>query len=122
MVSVPARGLQLLLAVTAQATVALPEPLVGVQVSQPGALLDAVQLQPFPAVTVTVPLPAPAVTFTLGAEIEYVQGIGAPACITTNDWPAMSNMPLRPLVLVLASTLNVAVPPPLPLLLVRIQL
>ena len=118
MVSVPARGLQLLLAVTAQATVALPEPLVGVQVSQPGAPLDAVQLQPFTAVTVTVPLPAPAVTFTLGAEIEYVQGSVTPACVTVKDWPAMSNVPERTLVLVLASRVNVAVPLPLPLLLV----
>ena len=67
--SEPARGLQLLLAVTVHATNPSPEPPVGVQVSQPGALLDAVQLQPVPAVTDTVPLPAAAVTFTPGAEI-----------------------------------------------------
>jgi hypothetical protein len=58
-VSAPARGLVLVLAVTYHVTVPPPEPLPGVQVSQPGELLDAVQLQPVPAFTVTVPLPAP---------------------------------------------------------------
>ena len=122
MVSVPERGLQLLLAVTVQETCPFPDPLAGVQFSQPAALLEAVQLQLDPAVTFTVPLPTPAVTFTLDDEIAYVQGIGAPDCRTAKDWPAMFNVPLRGLVLVLASTVNVAVPLPLPLLLVRIQL
>ena len=58
MVSVPVRGLVLELAVTDQVTEPLPVPLAGVQVSQLVALLDAVQLQPVPAVTVTAPLPA----------------------------------------------------------------
>jgi len=58
MVSVPVRGLVLELAVTDQVTEPFPVPLAGVQVSQLVALLDAVQLQPVPAVTVTVPLTA----------------------------------------------------------------
>ena len=120
MLSVPERGLQPLFAVAVHVTGALPEPL-GVQVSQPGALLVAVQLQPDPAVTFTVPLPPAAPTLALGDEIAYVQGIGAPDCITANDWPAMSSVPLRALVLVLASTVKAAVPLPLPLLPVRIQ-
>jgi hypothetical protein len=68
-VSVPVRGLQLLLAVTAQVTVPPPEPLAGEQVNQPEALLDADQLHPLPAVTFTVPLPAPALGFAPAAEI-----------------------------------------------------
>ena len=84
MVSVPERGVQLLLAATVQVTAPPPEPLAGVQLSQPGALLDAVQLQPAPAVTLTVPLPVPAPTLAPGAEIAYVQGMGAPACVTVN--------------------------------------
>ena len=56
MVRVPVRGLALELAVTDQVTEPLPVLLAGVQVSQLVALLDAVQLQPVPAVTVTVPL------------------------------------------------------------------
>jgi len=59
MVSVPERGLELVLAVTDQVTEPLPLPLVGVQVSQLVALLDAVHVQPLPAVTATAPLPVP---------------------------------------------------------------
>ena len=119
MMSVPLRGLQLLLAVTVHVTVAEPEPLAGEQVSHPGALLEAVHSQSVPAVTltVTVPLPATAPTLAPGTESEYVQGT-YPACVTVNDWPAMFNVPLRALVLVFASTLKDAVPLALPLLVV----
>ncbi len=58
MVSVALRALVLVLPVTDHVTVPLPDPLAGVQVSQVGALLEAVQAQPALAVTVTVPLPA----------------------------------------------------------------
>ena len=51
-----------------------------------------------------------------------MHGNGAPAWLTLNDWPAMSNVPERALVLVLASTVKVAAPLPVPLLLVWIQL
>ena len=85
MVSVPERGLQLLLAVTVHVTGAAPEPFAGEQVNQPGEPLEADQLQVAPAVTFTVPLPAPAPGLALEAEIPYVQGIGAPACVTRKD-------------------------------------
>ena len=85
MVSVPERGLQLLLAVTVHVTGAAPEPLAGEQVNQFGEPLDADQLQVAPAVTFTVPLPAPAPGFALEAEMAYVQGIGAPDCVTWKD-------------------------------------
>jgi len=38
-----------------------------------------------------------------------------PACVTLNVWPAMFNVPLRELVLVLAVTDHVTVPEPEPL-------
>jgi len=73
MVRVPVRWLVLVLAVTDQVTVPLPLLLAGVQVSQLVALLEAVQLQPEPAVTVTEPLLAVTAGLTLFWEIEYVQ-------------------------------------------------
>ena len=104
MVSVPERGLQLLLAVTVHVTAAGPEPFAGEQVNQFGEPLEADQLQVAPAVTFTVPLPAPAPGFALEAEMAYVQGMLAPDCDTRNNCPAMFKAPLRALVLVLAST------------------
>ena len=59
MARVAERELVLVFAVTDQATVALPVPLAGVQVSQLVAPLNAVQLQPAPAVNVSEPLVAP---------------------------------------------------------------
>jgi hypothetical protein len=70
MVRIPLRELVLGLAVTDQVTEPLPVALVGVAVSQLGALLEAVQVQPAPAVTVTVPLPAPEEGLALKAESE----------------------------------------------------
>ena len=70
MVSVPERGLQLLFGVTDQVIVVLPEPPDGENVSQPGALLDADQLQGAPAVNVTVPLLALALGLAPAAESE----------------------------------------------------
>src|SRR5262245_57125863 len=69
MLSVPVRELELVLAATDQVTDPLPVPLAGVQVSQAGALLEGVQLQPAPAVTVSVPLLAAAPTLLLLGEI-----------------------------------------------------
>ena len=69
MLKVPVRELVLVLAVTDQVTGPLPEPLAGVQVSQAGALLKGVQLQPPDAVTVSVPLLAAEPTFPLVGEI-----------------------------------------------------
>ena len=82
-VSVPVRGLVLVLAVTDQVTDPGPEPLDGVQVSQLVALLDGVQLQPALAVTVTVPLAAAEPGLAPAGEIEYVHA--APACVTVRS-------------------------------------
>jgi hypothetical protein len=70
MVSVPVRVLVLVFAVTDQVTDPLPVPLAGVQVNQLVALLDAVQLQPAPAVTVMAPLPTLEPGLELLGEIE----------------------------------------------------
>ena len=76
-VSVPVRVPVLVFAVTDQVTDPLPELLDGVQVSQLVALLDAVQLQPAPAVTLTEPVVAAEPGLAEIAEIEYVHA--APA-------------------------------------------
>jgi hypothetical protein len=47
----------------------LPLPLAGVQVSQLVAVLEAVQVQPVPAVTPTLPLPPAEATDVLPGEI-----------------------------------------------------
>jgi hypothetical protein len=60
MLRVPFRGVVAVLAVANHDTNPLPVLLEGLQVSQPGALLEAVQLHPVPAVTVMVPLTAAA--------------------------------------------------------------
>ena len=67
----------LVFAVTDQVTDPLPELLDGVQVSQLVALLDAVQLQPAPAVTLTEPVVAAEPGLALLAEIEYVHPVEA---------------------------------------------
>jgi hypothetical protein len=105
MVSVPVRGLVLVLAVTDHVTAPLPAPLGGVQVSQLGALLTGVHAQPAPAVTLNVPPPAVAPGLALPGESVYVQFTTAPACVTVNVWPAMDTEPLRWLAVVLAETL-----------------
>ena len=66
------------------------------------ALLVAVQLQPVKVVTLTVPLPPSDVNDWLGGEIEKVQG--TPPCVTVKVWPAIVIVPVRALVLVLATT------------------
>ena len=70
MVSVPVRELVLVLAVADQLTGPLPVPLAGVHVNQLVALLDAVQLQPAPAVTLTEPVLAAELGFVDVDEIE----------------------------------------------------
>jgi hypothetical protein len=82
MVSVPLRGLVLVLAVTYHVTVPLPKPLAGVQFNQLESLLDGVHGQDAPAVTLNVPLPAAAPGLALAGESAYVQVTTAPACVT----------------------------------------
>ena len=101
-VSVPERELQLVFAATDQVTVPLPVPLVGVQVSQLGALLDGVHAQPAPAVTVIDPLPAAEPALAVAGDTAYVQA--APACVTEKTCPAIVSVPERGLVLALAAT------------------
>jgi len=60
-----------------QLTDPLPVPLAGVQVNQVVALLDAVQLQPAPAVRLTEPVLAAELGLADVDETEYVQA--APA-------------------------------------------
>ena len=69
------RELVLMLAVADQVTDPLPVLLAGVQVSQVVALLDAVQLQPAPAVTLTEPVLAAAPGLAEVAEIEFVHAV-----------------------------------------------
>ena len=114
-VSVPLRVLALVFAVTYQVTVPPPVPLAGENVSQLGALLDGVHVQPALADTLNVPLPDAAPALTLTGQSEYVQGGGAPACETENVCPATVNVPLRGLVLVLGVVYQVTVPLPVPL-------
>jgi len=67
--SVPVREAVLVLAVADQVSVPSPVPLTGVQVSQLGAVLDGVQLQPGSALTLSVPLLAAEVSDELLGEI-----------------------------------------------------
>jgi hypothetical protein len=76
-VRIPVRELVLLLADADQVTEPLPVPLAGAQVNQVVALLDAVQLQPAPAVALTEPVLAAESGLADVAEIEYVHA--APA-------------------------------------------
>ena len=68
------------------------------------ALLDAVQLQPAPAVTVMVPVAAAAVVrFDEPGEIVDVHVV--PACVTVKVCPPIVIVPVRDVVPVLAMTL-----------------
>ena len=65
-------------------------------------LLIAVQLQPLKVVTLTVLLPPSDVNKPLVGEIVKVQDM--PSWFTVKVWPAIVNVPVRELVLVLAAT------------------
>jgi hypothetical protein len=75
-----------------------------VTVSHEVALLEPVQGQPVPDVTVTVPVPAAAPIVALAGEIEAVQVMTAPACVTVNVCPPMVIVPVREADSVLAVT------------------
>ena len=78
------------------------------------SLAAAVQLQPVPALTVTVPVAAAG-----DARFDDVGAIvnvhGAPGWFTVNVLPAIVSVPLREPAAVLAPTLYVTVPLPVPL-------
>jgi hypothetical protein len=111
--SVPVRELLPVLAVADQLTEPLPAPLAGVQVNQVVALLDAVQLQPAPAVTLTEPVLAAEPGLADVDAIEYAHA--APAWVTVNVWPPIVRVAMRELVLVLAVADQVTEPLPVPL-------
>ena len=67
------------------------------------ALLEAVQLQLVPAVTVALAVPPLDANEAVVGEMEYVQPAAA-ASVTVNVCPAMVNVPVREVVLVLAAT------------------
>src|SRR5947208_17173073 len=74
----------------------------------------AVQLQPAPVLTVTVPVvAADDARFEESGEIEKEHG--APAWVTVKVLPAMVSVPVREVAAVLAPTLYVTVPLPVPL-------
>lgn len=98
-------------AATLKVTDPLPLPLAPALMVIHGALLEAVQLQPVAAVTVMVPEPAPYATL---ADVGEIVGAHTPACVTVKVFPAMVSVPLRLVVPVLAATLKVTVPPPVP--------
>ena len=113
-VSVPVRGLMLLLAAALNATVPLPLPLAPpVTVSHDVLLLTPVHAHPVGDVTPVEPVPPPAGTEPLVGAIAYVQAM--PGCVTLKLWPAIVKVPVRELVLLLAVALNATVPLPLPL-------
>src|SRR2546423_14054299 len=98
------RGVQVPFAFTDQVTEPLPLPLAGEQVSQVGALLEAVQVQVGSvAVTVMVPLTAGEPTLAVNGPMEKLQIGVTPACVTANVCPAMFRLAEREVVLVLAA-------------------
>ena len=68
MVNAPERAVVLVLAATEYAAVPVPVPLLEVVIQE--TLLEAVQVQPVPAVTPTLPLPPAEVVDALAGEIE----------------------------------------------------
>jgi len=76
------------------------------------AVLDALHVQPLAVVTETVPLLPPAASDTLVGEIVNPQ---TPACVTVKARPATVTVPVREALPVLAPTLKVTDPLPVPL-------
>ena len=91
----------------------LPLPLAPAVTVIQAALLDRGPAAAVPAVTVTVPVAAADVArFDEAGEIVNVHG--APACVTVKVCPAIVIVPVREVVPVLAATLKLTVPLPLP--------
>ena len=79
------------------------------------ALLDAFQLHPFATVTLTLPVPLEEPNEVLVEDMEYVQEISIPDCVTVNVLPAIVIVPVRELP-VFDKTEQFTVPSPVPLL------
>jgi hypothetical protein len=111
-VTVAERELVEVLAASVSVTEPFPLPLAGDTVAQLW-FDDAVQAQPAWAVTVTVCVPALAVTLKeVGAAVKVH---GTPACVTVTAWPPTVTVAERELVEVLAASVSVTEPFPLPL-------
>jgi hypothetical protein len=100
-VTVPVRGLVLVLTATEYPTLPLPLPEAPEVMVIQDALLVAVHAQPVIPVTATEPVAAAAETVVAPGEMENVQ---PPACVTVNVCPAMLSEPDRCVVLALAAT------------------
>jgi hypothetical protein len=111
-VSVPVRGDVLELAATEYATVPLPVPVLPEVIVIQAAFELAVHGQPEDVMTATLLAELPATTVTSVGEAEKVQG--PPAWFTVIVTPATVRVPVRGDVLVLAATVYVTVPLPLP--------
>jgi hypothetical protein len=110
-VTVPVRGLVLVLAPTETVADPLPLPDVGLTVIH-DAPLDVVQPQPDGAVTVIVEAVVPAATDSSVGEAVKVQA--TPAWVTVTDRPATVTVAARAPALGLAATAIVTTPSPLP--------
>jgi hypothetical protein len=110
-VNVPVREPVPVLVATLKVTGPFPLPLAPALMVIHAALLEAVQVQPVDAVTVTVPELAPDATL---ADIGEIVGAHVVACVTVKVLPAIVSVPVRLVVPVLAATLKVTVPPPVP--------
>ena len=117
-VIVPVRELDVVLGATVNATLPAPLPLAPEVMEIHDAPLVEVHAQPAGDVTAALPLPPFAGKLCDVGEIELLH---APPCTTVIHWPARRSEPVRLFAPVLGSTLNVAVPGPLPVLVVEIQ-
>ena len=90
----------------------MPVPVAPAVIVTQVALLVAVHPQPVDAVTATLPVLAPATTFAEAGEIVDTHGMAS--CVTVNVLPPIVSVPVRGVVAVLAATLYVIDPLPLP--------
>ena len=82
----------------------MPLPLPVLLVVIQATLLDALQLQPVPAVTLTLPFPPAALNEALRRRKRIGAGRDAAAWLTVKILPAIVSVPLRDVVAVLAAT------------------
>lgn len=104
MINVPVRVALVVFAATLYATVPFPVPVAPTPTVIQATLLVAVQLHPVGAVTVTAPLTA-IDDINVDETGEMAETQDAPVCVTVKLCPAIVNVPVRPVVAVLAATL-----------------
>jgi hypothetical protein len=103
------------LVATVTVTLALPVPLAPLVIASQFLLLDAVHVHPLSAATATTVDSPDAGDECVVGEMEYVHGGATPACVTLNVCPAIVTEPVRCDVDVLAATVTVTSPSPVPL-------